>query len=608
MSRPDPVTLEVIQNRLTQIGWEAGIALQKTTTSPAVLETKDFGFNIADHLGRTIVYSIWMPRHGTTLAFMLRSCLRKFGQDGIHPDDMIMVNNPYDGALHLPDIAIIAPVHYNGELIGWVANATHSRDIRASVTESAATEWFQEGLVFSPIKLVERGQLRQDIFDFFLDNVRFPHYQGIDLKAQIAANSVAKERLQEVARRYGLDTIKACYEEILNFSEAQTRQRIRELPNGRYEAVDYLDFDQLYTYRCTLTVEDDTLTFDFTGTDPEAKTYINSAYPCSVANLHNIFTIMLIPDIVANEGCFRPVKIIIPEGTLLNCRPPAPCGGASTKAARKVQCLTLKVLSLALEHSSQSWRCSADWGWSILHLQLYGRWPDGRLFRQSGSNDKLQGGGARATKDGFDVSHIAASTNTSIGNIEWLEQRLPILYLYRGFAQDSGGTGKYRGGLAGESVVKLYGVSEAQGSVTYVGKDLGAEGFAGGESGATSIITVKKDSNINELLKEKVPSFAEIRGEEVIFPQKGVPFKVGVGDVFYSRCQGGGGYGRPEERDPELVLWDVLEGYVSREKAREVYRVAVVGEPPILDLEETERLRGERPTTTSSLPSGNRRP
>ncbi len=346
----DPVTLEVIQNRLTEIAYEAGIATIRAAASPVVVEVKDLGFNIADHLGRTVVYSMWMPRHGTTLAYMLRSSLQKFGEGGIQPGDMILVNNPYDGALHLLDLAVISPVYYKGDLIAWTGCATHHGDIHAMRPGTCpdATDWTQEGIVFRPIKLVEGGKLRQDLFDFILDNVRVPLYTGLDLKSQIAANNVAHQKIVELAERYGVEVLKESYEEILNFSERKARERVKVLPEGRYEAVDYLDYDKLYTLRCALIVKDGRLVFDFEGTDPQAGTYINAALACTVANVHNIVMCQLFPDIVPNEGSLRVVEVKVPEGSVLNCKPPAPCSGASTVGGWKAQCLAIKALTRAV--------------------------------------------------------------------------------------------------------------------------------------------------------------------------------------------------------------------------------------------------------------------
>ncbi|MFC2059639.1 hydantoinase B/oxoprolinase family protein [Chloroflexota bacterium] len=599
MSSIDPVTVEIIQNSFTQIGREAGITMVRAAASLVVVGVKDLGFNIADHLGRTVVYSIWMPRHGTTLAFMLRSSLDRFKEREIYPGDMIMVNNPYDGALHVSDIAIIAPVHYQGEIIAWTGCATHHTDMRAMRPGFCpdATDWYQEGMVFSPIKIVERGELRQDIFGFLMDNVRMPLHQGLDLKAQIAANNVARDKIVKLVDRYGVATIKACYQEIIDFSEAKTRERISMLPDGRYEAVEYLDYDKVYALKCALIVKGDTLAFDFSGTDPQADSWVNSALACSVANVHNIVICLLLPDIPANEGCFRPVEVTIPERTVLNCKPPAPCSGASTIGGWKAQILAIKVLSQALAESPQWWRANASWGSGWPGLVSFGTNQYGKLYVGTTLvSSTMQGGGARATKDGFDVACIAGSTNTSVPNVEDTEQRYPFLHLSRSMSVDSGGPGKYRGGLSGEIVMKLHDVGKAEFYLGYVGRDVPASGFAGGQPGGTTIVALKRDSNVNELLRSSVPSFKKIAGTEIILPQKNLPLSVSNDDVLFVRCQGGGGYGDPLEREPMLVQKDVVEGYVSMEKAKDDYKVVLSPGSLKIELDATEKVRRKNKT------------
>lgn len=576
MLKVDPITIEIIQNRLTQIGREAGISLVRAAASLVVVGAKDLGFNIADHEGRTIIYSIWMPRHGTTLRFMLQACRKRFTDEEICPGDMFMVNNPHDGALHVLDIAILAPVHFKGELVAWTGCATHHSDVRAMRPGFTpdASDWYQEGIIFRPIKIMEKGRLREDIFDFFVNNVRVPRYQGLDLKAQIAANNVAREKIVALVERYGFETLKACYQEIINFSEVKTRERIRELTPGAYEAVEYLDYDKIYKLKCTLTVRDDTLVFDFTGTDPQSNTYINSANACTIANVHNIITCMLIPDVMANEGCFRPIKIVLPEETLLSCRPPAPCSGASTIGGWKAETLAINVLSQAFAGSSLASRAVAGWGWGFVGLTPAGLDQYGNPFTMTFITF-MQGGGARATKDGFDVANIAGSTNTSIPNAEDTEQRYPFLFLKKGMSQDSGGPGKYRGGLANEVVVKLHDVDKVDIYLGYVGKDVLAGGAAGGKPGKGSEVSIKRQTNIQALLHYTVPDFEEISPEKTVLPQRNAPFAIGPDDVLYIRAQGGGGYGNPLERGLEKVRYDVLEGLVSVESASKDYAVAI---------------------------------
>ena len=591
----DPVTVEIIQNRLVEIAREGGITLIRTAASPIVVHSKDLGFNIADHRGCTLVYSSWMPRHGTTLRYMLHSCIRDLGHN-IEPDDMIVTNDPYSGALHVFDIAVIAPVHYRGELIAWTGCATHHPDIGAKTPGLFydATDCWQEGLIIPPLKLVERGQVREDLMRFFLRNVRLPESQAIDLRAQIAANNVAKARLIELVERHGIETLKGCYDSIIDFSEKKTRERIGQLPDGLYESEDFIDYDKLYRVACRLEVRGEELLFDFSGTDSQAPTFINSTLACSVANSHNIIICLLIPDIEANEGCFRPISIHIPEGSILNCSPPAPCAGASVIGGKKAQALTLKVLSQAMLKSPLRWRATAPWAATHLDLSIEGRDRSSKWVYTTVRETSMLGGGARAIKDGIDVSNIAGSTNTSVPNVEQTEERYPVLYLKRSLRLDGEGAGKYRGGFGGDTVIKVHDVDSLTVRAFIIGTKISDSGLEGGSEGAKTIVEVKKDTDVMEQLQSgRFPDFSSVNGSSKILGFRNDPFEITAHDVLRISSSSGGGFGRPEERDPDLVRQDIEEAVLSVQRAIEVYRVAVKKENTdfILDTEETAKLR-----------------
>ncbi len=570
----DPITVELIQNSLVQISREAGIALQHTAASSVVVEAKDLGFNIADHRGRTIIYSVWMPRHGTTLGHIIRSVMRRFDRNEIHPGDMMMVNNPYDGALHLLDIAIVAPVFYKDRLVAWTGCATHHLDIGAVTPgfSPTASEWFQEGIKIPPVKIVEAGRIRQDLFDLVLLNVRTPVIQGLDLKAQIAANNVAGRKISELAAKYSVDRLMAAYDAVLDFSESKAMGRIESLPEGDYEQVDYMDYDRLYTLRCKLTVKRDSLTFDFSGTDRQAPFFINCAFPCTEASVHNIVLCMLFSDIPANEGCLRPIRVTAPEGTIFNCKIPAASSGASVTSSWKVQNLTIGVLSKALAGSIQKDRVVSGWGCGPVIPQFSGQNRDGNYFSIMTVDSVMQGSGARATKDGVDAgASVAGSTNSSMANVETIEQRFPLLYLQRGYVADSGGAGEFRGGVAGEYAIAPYQTDRMETTAFYLGKDVVPEGILGGHPGSKAAMKVKRNTDIFETLASAVPSFESLKGEEETINTCTDQVFLKAGDVFYGRTQGGAGLGDPRKRDRKLIERDLRSGLVSAQKAREDY-------------------------------------
>lgn len=573
----DAITGEVIQNRLMQIGHEGGVVLQRTAVSPSVVEAKDLGFNVADAQGRTLVYSTWMPRHGTTLAYMIESCRERFAGD-IQPGDMYLVNDPHSGALHSLDIAVVAPVFVRDELVAWVGNATHHIDIGAMSPGRAplATDAYQEGVTLKPIRLVQGGRIDDHVFGLVMDNVRMPRYQSMDLRAQVSANIAASEKLRALVDRYGSDTFRRVCEESLELSEAAARRRIGELREGVYEYEEFLDYDKEYRFRATLAVEGGTLRFDCTGTDEQSRTFINSALPCSVANIHNILACQLFPDQNVNDGTFRPIDVVIPPRTLLSCEFPAPCSGASTIAGWKAQQLALGLLSQAMAGTEHHRRAQAQWGWAFTEISWSGRDARGQWFSMKGDST-MHGGGARAETDGIDVANIAGSTNTSLPSIESYELRYPVLYLSRGLAPDSEGAGTFRGGFAGEWTRCLYGVDEAADLSFYIGRDFGAAGFEGGQDGLPAQVMVKRGTDVVQRLAQHVPSFDELTGEQERLPQQpgSLTAKVRVGDVVHVRGMGGGGFGDPLQRDPTLVARDVEDGLLSPERARAVY-----GYPP----------------------------
>lgn len=567
---------EIIQNRLLQIAHEAGMVMQRCAVSPGVVEAKDLGFNIADADGNTIIYSTWMPRHGTTLSYMLESCRERF-EGEIRAGDMYLVNDPHAGALHSLDLALMAPVFVDGELIAWVGNATHHLDVGAMSPGRAplATDWFQEGFIFRPIRLVDNGQIRREIFDFFVDNVRMPRYQALDLKAQVSANFAAIEKITELVRKFGHDAFRRSCATTLEISKEAAKDRILALNDGTYETVEHLDYDKHYTLKARLVVDQGRMHFDLTGTDQESSTFINCAVPCTIANMHNILACQLFPDQSVNAGTFSQVTFEIPDGTLLSCKAPAPCSGASTVTGWKAQQLALDLISQALVGTDFEFRAQAQWGWGFDDVQWTGVDPSGRNFIMRGEQT-MHGGGARATVDGIDVANIAGSTNTSVPSIESWEQRYPVLYLSRRVLPDTAGPGKYRGGYAGEWVRVLYGIEEANDMTFYIGRDFGAHGIEGGDEGSKSQINVKRSTDVLSLFgKGKVPTYDDLvaEGDEELLPQmpSALDRKVRSGDVIRVKGMGGGGYGPAAERDRRAIEEDIAEGLMSREFAEAHY-------------------------------------
>jgi N-methylhydantoinase B len=272
--------------------------------------------------------------------------------------------------------------------------------------------------------------------------------------------------------------------------------------------------------------------------------------------------------------------VVIPPRTLLSCEFPAPCSGASTIAGWKAQQLALGLLSHAMVGTEHHRRAQAQWGWAFTEVSWSGRDQRGQWFSMKGDST-MHGGGARAEADGIDVANIAGSTNTSLPSVESYELRYPVLYLSRGLTPDSEGAGQHRGGVAGEWTRCLYGVDEAQDLTFYIGRDVGAFGFEGGQDGQPASVTLKRATDVLERLRVAVPSFEELPGEPEVLPQQptSLTAKVRLGDVVHVRGMGGGGFGDPLLRDPDRVAQDLEDGLLTRERAERVYGYAPVEEP-----------------------------
>lgn len=593
----DPVTIEILNNRLHQISREAGATLTRTAASPVTVEAKDLGFNVTTPEGENVVFSVWMPRHGTTLSHMVKSTIDQFGLENIDEGDMFLTNDPYAGALHIMDLAILAPVHYDGELIAWTGCATHHLDVGAMTAgwPSRSRDWYQEGVKYPPIKVMEGGEVRDDVFELFLRNVRMPEYQGLDLKAQIAANTVSRRRIRETAEEYGLDALTQTYDEMIEYGERTARERIEDLPDGEYRHVDYLDYDQNYRLECTLTINGDEMTFDFSGTDEQAPTFINCAFPCAEANLHNILQVTMFPEVTVNAGTFEPVTVDIPEGTIFNCTPPNPCAGASIFAGWRVMSLTNAVLSKAFEQSDDPARASAEWGGGSPNLQLTGEDAQGDPYTLFVMDQCMLGGGARYDKDGEHVTNVLGSTNTSVPNVELHERRYPLLYLRRGLRQNSEGAGHRRGGMGGEFAITPYGVDSTTVNAFQHRRDSPPFGLFGGSPGEGGKIDIYDfgDAEVSEIdIDSSTP--------DTVLTRQNDEFDISPGEIIHARGAGGGGIGDPLDRDVEAVAEDILQGVIDADRATEQYGVvldegasdeSVSAGDYTIDITETERRR-----------------
>ncbi|UGS33884.1 hydantoinase B/oxoprolinase family protein [Capillimicrobium parvum] len=590
----DPVTFEIIRHKLLRVTDETIIALENVSGSPITNEGHDMMASLYLPDGGLMVGGVGFLHHLTSAAQAVKHIIENFSDDpGIDEDDVYFFNDSYTAALHPPDVYMISPIHYEGELTGFVANFVHVTDIGAvdpGGFSPNAVDNFQEGFQTKGLKIVERGKLRKDVVETFLNLVRDPGMTQLDLKSQLAANHVAKMRMRRIYADYGVETVRAVADELINQSERLVRRRLGELPDGTWHVREYVDLPDDTTCRVELAVtkRDDTLTYDFTGTSPEAKFGINCCYWATWGAMFAPIFPLLAWDVTWNEGVTRALELVAPEGSVVNCRRPAPISIATVGTVQIVNNLSTLALSKMFGASERYRdRATAVWHGSHAHVETHGIAPDGSFFIAPLTDTFGGSGGARAFADGVDIGGEIPNVVSRWANAESQELNTPLVYLFRRVVVDSGGPGKFRGGVCHEYAFAPTGVGGAELGVVLFGKGTRAPmslGMFGGYPGSNVRYSTFRDTNAADL----PDSLQEIvAGERV--DQFWGSVDLGVTDIQYVRFMGGGGYGDPLDREPDRVRDDVERGLVSAEAAHDVYGVVLAG--AAVDAAATERRR-----------------
>lgn len=590
----DPITFEVLSHRLHQITREMGITLERTGGTVTTTQQHDYNASLYRPDGEIMAAGETYGHHVVCAGFAVKRILERFGKDEIYPDDVFLLNDPYLAAIHNPDMYVISPIHYQNELVGWSATFVHVSDVGAMTPggdSPDATEIFQEGIRIPGIKLVERGKLRRDVFDTITHMTRQPEAVGLDLKCEIAANNVAKSRVQSMYRQYGPELVNAVSMEMIHYTETVLRSRIREIPDGAWSERLTIEADGPCRLTLTLRKEEDHLVFDFSGTDKQVRKGINLPFHGTFGFCFGAVLYSLAYDLPKNQGVLRPMKIIAPEGTIVNVQYPGPISMSTTSSGFGVGFLASSVLMQMLA-TSEKWR-----------REIVAPSASHRNCRHSGVNQygryspfinmahgALDGNGAGISKDGVD----SGGSYMSCPNVEWMELQYPILYLFRRRARDSAGAGRFRGGVGAESAHMLHDAPEGKiRGVAYgvAGLRNSGHGMFGGYPGAPSIMVLMEKTKVNELIRmnRSAVNISELGGQPRILPY--CNFELKENDVLYMRVASGGGYGDPLERDPQLVQNDVHNGIVSEEAARNVYGVVIDGESGKVDFAATQELR-----------------
>ncbi|BDH55438.1 hydantoinase B/oxoprolinase family protein [Tsukamurella sp. PLM1] len=598
----DPITFEVVRNRLSAITEEQAITLKSVSGSPVVTDATDF--NVGTYLsdGSIVTMGPQVLFHSGSMASVVRNIIADRAENpGIAEGDMFILNNPYKGALHQQDVSIVAPVFHDGERVAWVGACAHQIDVGGLNFGSwafGATEIQQEAMLLSGVKIVENHEIRGDLWDMVMGMTRMPMAVGLDLKAMIAANQVAARRLGELFERYGLDVVLEVMHREISHAEEQLRDRLRQLPDGVFRAVDYLEHDghtnALYEFRLTVTKSGDTLDFDFTGTDPQAPGFVNCTRSGLVAGVFTALLPTLAPRISWNEGLFRPLTITAPDGVICNATWPAPVSSATISAVWVVQNVALAALSrLAAMSPLTAQDAAAVTKGSMTALVLNGRDRDGRPYGNFLLDSTAGGGGAYRDHDGLNGSGDFCVPRPAITNVESHEANGPILFLYRSILTDTGGAGRHRGGCTVGLAITPHDTEDLTAMIVGHGVEVpNSVGLFGGLEGSC---------NRNQFIPSdgaspagRITSVDDLsrRGDDVqVLGAKPGFLSLRPGDALAYSFQGGGGYGDPLTRDPQSVATDVAHGYVSAGAAADLYGVVLTD--GILDEARTGERRNE---------------
>ncbi|NPA42392.1 MAG: hydantoinase B/oxoprolinase family protein [Aquificae bacterium] len=435
------ILLEVFKNKLSGIAEEMGLILQRTSFSPNIKERKDLSCAIFDAKGRLIAQAAHIPVHLGSMASAVREAINSVPmQEG----DMVILNDPYRGGTHLPDITLVAPVFYRGRLSFYVANRAHHSDVGGASSGSMplATSIFQEGIVIPPVKVVERGKVREDILSLITANVRTPDERVGDLSAQIMANNAGIKRLEELMDTYGEEAF-ALSEELLTYTENLMKSVLRNIPDGVYTFEDYLDDDGFETedikIRVKLTVEGERAVVDFSESSPQVPGPVNAVRSITLSAVYYVFRCLLPEDAPTNDGCFKPLEVITKKGTVVDSLFPAPVSGGNVETSQRIVDVLLGALSKALPE-----RVPAASQGTMNNIAFGGIDP---RSGQSFTYYETVGGGMGAWFGGDGESAVHSHmTNTMNTPIEALEHSFPLLVKRYSIRKNSGGEGTKRGG------------------------------------------------------------------------------------------------------------------------------------------------------------------
>jgi 5-oxoprolinase (ATP-hydrolysing) len=544
--RPDPVTLAVVEHRLESIAREMTEVMLRTAMSQILNSSRDFSTAILDADCQLVAQGEGIPVHVSALP-VAGAAVRDYFGDTISEGDLFILNDPYFGGSHLPDITIIKPVFHDGKLLFYGVNRAHHSDVGGGTHggyNPRATEIYQEGIRIPPLKLYDKGVPREDVLQMLAANVRQPENFLGDLNAQIGSTMIAAQRIAELLESYGSERLLASVEEILSATERQVRQFISEWPDGVYYGESLVDDDgfdsKLIPIRAKVTISGDSMAIDLGESSKQVTGFINSAYANTRSLAHAAIMYVAPSNVAKNEGSMRPVDIIAPKGLIVNANPPAPVCMSTNHCAEEIVEAIFKALSQAVPKEVNA-------GFSRrLRYAITGKDP--RTGRQFIWHFFLARGGGGATY-GYDgwpgVGEINVAGGIRSPSIEVTEERFPFFIRRHEIRPNSGGQGEWRGGVGGICDLVYEGEGPALLNTAGDGIVVPPFGLFDGQNGLP---------HDYKIISNGVDRPLGSKETEVV---------VNPGDHVYCLSSGGGGYGNPSDRSKEADAWDKLNGYVG---------------------------------------------
>ena len=553
----DPITVEIIRCALKAAANEMSAVLKRTAYNMMIYEVQDYCVGIVDHQGRTMSQNEGaLPIFLADLGVAVQDGVELYGLEGIYPGDVFLVNHPEVCGQHLNNMVVYTPFFWNGELLCFLAVRAHWIDVGGGSTgfgSSNTRDVYEEGLQIRSVKIYSEGRPNAEVLRLIEDNIRFPESSLGDLRAQIACCRTGEERLEQICRKYGGKVFLEAVETIWDQTDKLVREAVRAIPDGAYEASSFLDDDgrdmtKTIPIKVKVEVDGDELTIDFSGIADQVPGFINCGSSGGMAAARVAFKALTSPDREVNEGSFRALKVILPPGKLLSARRPAPIGGWSLSLPTVLDTI-FRALAPALPERVPAAHKGDMGGYAI-----FGNNP--KTGRRYVCQNIIGGGwGGRPFEDGASASVSMCQGDVKNTPIELQELYYPLLYERHALRTDSGGAGKYRGGVGVEVTVKALENCFLSRNTDRI--KCPPWGLLGGEQGAVNETIIERNGSM-EMLPGKFSHLLVRRDESVTF-----------------LTAGGGGFGNPSMRDTASINHDVELGYVSKQRASESYRMAV---------------------------------